>query len=278
MHKPTILYIVGLGHSGSTLLDLLLGSHTQAVGLGELGVLSSRSSEGSRELALREQPCTCGTPSRLDCPFWGGVDRWLHEEHGTSLMKIALDAPLRSDRVAANRALYSTISELTGRRYLVDSSKSRSRLRSLIEAQFDVRPIHLVREPHGVVYSNVRKGRSWLHYSGHYASSTLKTHRLLAARPHLLVRYEELAAEPEAVVRRIVEWVGLEFEPGQLCWTEFEHHQLSGNRMRFSGDPSIRLDRSWQEGLSRSQRIAISAFTLPSRVIVRAPRRGNVHT
>ena len=278
MEKPTIVYIVGLGHSGSTLLDLLLGSHTQVTSVGELGALSSKDREGFRELVLRESPCVCGTPSKFDCPFWSEIDRRLQQEHATSLMKIDLRAPLREDLIAANRALYSTISELTGHRYVVDSSKSRIRLRSLIEANFDVRPTHLVREPHGVVYSNVRKGRSWWYWSRHYTSVTLKTRRLLAAHPHLFVRYEDLATDPEATVRRILEWLGLEFEPAQLRWTDFDHHHLSGNRMRFSSDPSIRIDRSWQEGLSRSQRLAISALTLPSRAIVRAPRNKSDRT
>ena len=37
--KQKILYIAGLGHSGSTILDLSLGSHPDITGLGEIYTL-----------------------------------------------------------------------------------------------------------------------------------------------------------------------------------------------------------------------------------------------
>ena len=41
MNRPpvTIIYIAGIGHSGSTLLDVLLGSHPDICGVGEIGRL-----------------------------------------------------------------------------------------------------------------------------------------------------------------------------------------------------------------------------------------------
>ncbi|MBA4734312.1 hypothetical protein [Synechococcus sp. A15-28] len=36
MAEPGLLLIRGLGHSGSTILDLALGAHPQVVGLGEV--------------------------------------------------------------------------------------------------------------------------------------------------------------------------------------------------------------------------------------------------
>ena len=35
MNQPGLLLIRGLGHSGSTILDLALGAHPQVIGLGE---------------------------------------------------------------------------------------------------------------------------------------------------------------------------------------------------------------------------------------------------
>jgi hypothetical protein len=39
MHNYTLLYILGSGHCGSTLLDLLLNGHPQILGLGEMVAL-----------------------------------------------------------------------------------------------------------------------------------------------------------------------------------------------------------------------------------------------
>lgn len=62
--RPLNVFICSAGHSGSTLLDLLLGSHSAAISLGEITQLP-------KNLALNTE-CTCGRPVR-ECPFWAGV-------------------------------------------------------------------------------------------------------------------------------------------------------------------------------------------------------------
>src|ERR1700683_4878467 len=51
------VFILGCGHSGSTLLDLLLYGHSQIFGVGEL------------ERSRAEATCTCGLPAP-ECPIW----------------------------------------------------------------------------------------------------------------------------------------------------------------------------------------------------------------
>ena len=58
------VYICSSGHSGSTLLDLLLGSHSKISSLGEVIQLP-------KNLSLNTI-CTCGEPVR-SCPFWKKV-------------------------------------------------------------------------------------------------------------------------------------------------------------------------------------------------------------
>ena len=75
---PGLRLIRGLGHSGSTILDLALGAHSSIVGLGEaVRVLKKprmgESHKGSQQLrdALRfERRCTCGATAGT-CPVWG---------------------------------------------------------------------------------------------------------------------------------------------------------------------------------------------------------------
>ena len=62
------VYIASLSHSGSTLLDLLLGIHPKLVGLGEIiKVLSLTASEIDENLHMA---CSCGQRAE-DCVFWG---------------------------------------------------------------------------------------------------------------------------------------------------------------------------------------------------------------
>lgn len=61
---PKYVYICSAGHSGSTLLDMLLGSHSRVASLGEIDQLS-------KNLALNTE-CSCSVPIR-SCPLWSEV-------------------------------------------------------------------------------------------------------------------------------------------------------------------------------------------------------------
>lgn len=77
MTMPTIVYIAGLGHSGSTIFDLALGGHSAIAGLGEVHRLSIAS--GRDDSPMR---CSCDHPVGL-CSFW---------------VKVALELGARSSR------------------------------------------------------------------------------------------------------------------------------------------------------------------------------------
>jgi len=64
-----ILFIAGLEHSGSTLLDILLSSHPQAVGMGEIHPLIDKENRKRILKNAHERLCSCGLPF-LDCPIW----------------------------------------------------------------------------------------------------------------------------------------------------------------------------------------------------------------
>ena len=86
------------------------------------------------------------------------------------------------------------------------------------------------------------------------------------ARTPLEMSYEALATSPEREVARAVEWLGLDFEPGQMDWAEKEHHHIQGNHLRLNRDGRISLDRRWETGLTTWQKVCIRAVTLPTRV------------
>ena len=263
---PTIVYITSRGHSGSTLLDVLIGSHSQAVGLGEVEVLSSRDRRWSRADRLDVRACVCGASPTAACPFWQGVEAALRAEAGIGLRELELDSGDREIFRAHNRAFYEAVRRTSGRRLLVDSSKGLDRLAALLAAGvFDVRCIHLVRDPRGVAHSHRRRGRSWIEASRRWISAEMRTRRLLAERSHLRVRYEDLTQEPEPTLTRIMGWLGLPFESAQLDWTRHAHHNIAGNPMLRSREPAIRFDRSWERGLSPFQKAVITWMALPAR-------------
>jgi len=95
-----VLKITGLGRSGSTILDVVLGNHPQIESVGEAsnlirnGWISRESLRGIPKDRLRIPICTCG--KRLDvlyvdapgeaCPFWSSVRReWVERTDRDSI-------------------------------------------------------------------------------------------------------------------------------------------------------------------------------------------------
>ena len=77
MSVPRYIDICSAGHSGSTLLDLLLGSHSSIASLGEIDQLS-------KNIALNTD-CSCGAPIR-SCPLWSEVVRRFGAEIGIDIV------------------------------------------------------------------------------------------------------------------------------------------------------------------------------------------------
>ena len=125
-----VLYIMGAGRSGSTLLDMVLGSHPDVRGAGEL-------TNAARNGWLKNEDCSCGRPVN-DCPFWTEVlQLWTHRGFGdleryVSLQGIferyrQLPRLIREQRnpssefleyAAATRALFACIRRLAANRSL----------------------------------------------------------------------------------------------------------------------------------------------------------------
>ena len=273
MTEPyTLIYITSVDHSGSTLLDLLLSSHSQIAGMGEIKVLSKRVSAAHFQRWGITNPldrtCACGVRPISSCGFWKAVDGRMRNDAGLGLTALDLYSDDESTFVAHNRAVLRAIQAVTGRGYIVDLSKSLTRLRRLVDSGvFDVRPLHIVRNPLGVVYSKLTKRKLTLVQCARtYNRILLRTRRFLRHREHLEMSYEALATSPEREVARAVEWLGLDFEPGQMDWAEKEHHHIQGNHLRRNRDGRISLDRRWETGLTTWQKVCIRAVTLPTRV------------
>jgi len=237
--KPVVLYVVGYGRSGSTLLDRLLGSVDGFYSCGEIFELY-------RRVLNHRAPCSCGQHAE-ECPFWGDVLEKTFENTenglGISVKNFAdffystinkrnfghlLFPRLRSRdfrmRVAnietIIRRLYHAIAEVSGARVIVDSSKDRFYAWFLSEiGAVDLHLVHLVRDSRAVVYSHIRK--RFVPEIGYTATGNpFKTalawhlHNLLAERlqakhKYVRIRYEDLTEHPSQTISHIVETLGL---------------------------------------------------------------------
>jgi hypothetical protein len=269
-----VLYLAGMGRSGSTLTERLLGELPGVCAAGETVHLWQRG-------VTDDERCGCGVAFGR-CDFWSAVAGVAFG--GWAKLDVARIGTLRSrvDRTrhipllslpsmprAARRdlaeytsyyqRLYQAIAETSGCRTVVDSSKHASLAFGLSHrADIDLRVIHLVRDSRAVAYSwstwvgrpeaaagsymtrysPVRAAREWDLQNG--ALQLLARGRT----PVLRVRYEDLVSAVAPTLRLISRFAGLTAdEPAlgfvgggqQEQWAELgAAHTAAGNPMRFT--------------------------------------------
>ena len=250
-----IVYILSQGHSGSTLLDMLIGSHSKAFSIGERIV---------KNLGLEtNRPCTCGAETLSQCSFWSQVDNYL-ENFNHNLNQLQIEAARSETFQSHNSHYYNAISSISKADALIDSAKSINRLRKLSDCTvFNLKVIFLERSPFGVVASQHRRKGGWLYQTiMHQINSTAKRH-YAKYHDHLYVKYEDLTKDPEQHLQLIMQYIGLEFEATQINWTDTEFHLLGGSRLRFRPNVKIQPDERWRSELTLFQKIIIYAFNNP---------------
>lgn len=268
-----IAYVTGLGRSGTTLLDVLLNAHSRMVGVGEVHKL-----HGFANLLRQARPqsvdsignaCACGAPTIWDCPFWTAVDGELRGRTGRGLADLDLEASDRATFERDNFELFAAVAAASGAEYVIDSSKRVGRLRRLLaHPDLEVVPIHVLRNPKGRASSVGRRKGQIFRPTVQYSYRSLRLFALLFRRPHLVVHYERLAAEPEAEMRRIMGYLGLDYEPTQVTgWADSEHHNLAGNAVRRAESSEIGLRESWREEMGWATRAGIDLIAAPGRAL-----------
>ena len=252
-----VIYIAGMSHSGSTLLNLMLHAHPEIISVGELIDVNRRTHEGAKR--KKYSSCACGAPSIFECDFWSRVNARTIESSNKSLANfdILKDRTL-DDRQADSAVVLRAIADVSGKNVIVDSSKRPGRLSYLLKLKgLDVYPIHLIRSPHGQVSSLYRKKGPLLRHIYSYARIHGQIRRMVKDVPHSVVQYEDLVRDPERSLRCILEPLGLRFDPCQLRWAEHAHHTLGGNNLRWQPSDLV-LDERWKQSLNRLQQTIIS--------------------
>lgn len=302
MTEPNVklVYIIGEGRSGSTLLAVLLGGLPGYVPIGELRHLWLRG-------VLENQLCGCGDPF-LECRFWANVGesafggwsgqqarrmielqhqvdrlRWLPRLAG---MKLSARTRGLVDEYATTCGLvYAAAARVSGAHTVIDSSKSVAFGAILTRIPgVDPRVIHLVRDSRAVAYSWQRKrlrpevtGRSqymetfsplrssllWVSNNG--ATEALRVYRL----PRTRLAYEALVGDedPKALdgVRGLLglSSADIAFLRGPQVPVGVQH-TVAGNPSRFvQTEVTLHRDNEWLEAMTPRDRRIVAAVTFP---------------
>ena len=250
-----VIYIAGMSHSGSTVLNLMLNAHPAIFAVGELIDLNWVT-RGSLH-----PPCPCGAPSLCECEFWSRVNDLTQQEEGMSLSDLDVLNDRKLDERSANAIVFRAISKVSGKKFIVDFSKRPGRLAYLMQLKgLDVFPIHLIREPYGQVWSLSSKNGGFLRHICDYVRIHERIHRIVRHAPHSFIHYEDLVQDPKGTLDGILEPLGLQFDHAQLSWAEQRQHTIAGNKLRWQPHDLV-LDERWKRSLTPAQQFIIRLGT-----------------
>jgi hypothetical protein len=201
-----VCFICGAPHSGSTLLGLILGSHSQCFYAGEANKVRFL----HREDTHKDSMCkVCGR----NCPIWS--DFYLDPETD----------------------LYEQLSVITHKPIIIDSTKKPSWLQTQIKNVGDkgVKSclVYLFRDGRAVINSRLRKYKDsdpqevidrWMNH----LKQTNSFFREFP-REKIKIHYKELAVRPKQTIKALVKVLGIDFELEMIDFFKYEHHPLGGN-------------------------------------------------
>lgn len=199
------VFIFCSARSGSTLLRVVLGSHSQLYAPAELPLT---------HLAVRAET------------------RWIK----TSLEALGLTTD-DVENMLWDRLLADALAR-SGKPTVVVKTPANVRIwRRIAEIWPDARFIFLLRHPAAVVASLHKSwDPDWHNGQTGTANKVIdyslrrmgQVEEARSALPGLTVRYEELAADPAGVTHRICEFLGVPFEPAMLQYGKFDNHFTRG--------------------------------------------------
>ncbi|MGF1494970.1 MAG: sulfotransferase [Microcoleaceae cyanobacterium] len=237
-----VIFVLGIGRSGSTLLDYMLGSHPRCFDLNEISKLPEIHRHRERESTQI---------------FWNKEGKYWEQKFtpeeldrlvaGLSNHRLNPLIPLKVERFfrqlfGADYILnpYSQIFDKIDADVLVDSSKyvdwvsKKLNAREFRAGSLQGYLIHLVRDGRAVLnsYSRVYKDLTVEQFSRRWSTLMRQDEQFFEKFPaerKLLVRYEALASDPEATLTQICNMVGLSYDPEMIEYWKHEHYGIVGN-------------------------------------------------
>jgi len=294
--KLKLVYIVGTGRSGSTLLTTALGQISEIFSAGEMEYIS--------DLDIHSQLCGCGKQF-LDCEFWstinfegkkglqnlplkkfeqlrnrfeklGNIPRFLVDGHSSFYDDLVVYEDL------LEKLLFS-IAKRASVNIIVDSSKVLPRLFILNRLKnVEIVVIHLIRDPRAVAYS----------WTKHYIRPEVVTriefmHRYNPIRTairwlyknfllnisskrfdnYFRLFYEDFVASPKKALNSVLLFlertdIDIGFIAGDVLLKQKINHTLSGNPLRFDpGNIIIMKDNKWRREMKFLNKFSVSLVT-----------------
>lgn len=288
---PSVLFIMGAGRCGSTVMSVIIASHPEVESVGE----------------IKSWPRYKGQPRDYDhknddLEFWNSV---LEQYETISRAKCDFDKleDICNDiefnkgvgflsKITAlifskqnnkklqkyyehNSNLLCAIQKISGKKLILDSSKNVCRAIALLKhPNLNIKVIHLIRDPRGTVWSFMKKDVEQKHKDSLRAlldyfviNSTATMVRYLYKDRVIKVKYEDLVNHPSETIERIFKFIDLDdCRVQSMIGNDAEleiRHIFDGNRVRRNHSIKFRGDDEWKLKLPRIYKILCSIIARP---------------
>ncbi len=162
------------------------------------------------------------------------------------------------ERVGNTFKLYDLIRTAWQKSIVIDSSKNvRQAVEIYMRSPENTRIIFLVRDGRGVFNSGLRGGysirasmNSWLKYN---LRAQKYFERYVPVEHIFPLKYEELVSNPENILRRLCDFLSIEYEPAMADLEYGDRHIFEGNDTRFKRQIGLRLDEKWKHELAEKE-------------------------
>lgn len=262
------VYIASLPRSGSTLMGLILNQAATCSYIGE--------SFYWNKIRPKDFVCSCGEDkcSILNKAYGLIQNNDLILSLTETVPKIDAFLQDEDDRgeaenvflhelAAASRAMNEEADifrDVLGSSTIVNSSSN------IVLGEFltDWKLIVILRDPRGVINSLKKAAfrhekaipaNLWIPYVNDFAKRVLE----LKHENAMIVKYEDLCSDAASEIRKICDFVGIDFNDDMLLYRRKASHVLMANRMRLDQKEVIIEDDFWKNELSSEERNAISA-------------------
>lgn len=255
MPKKTIVFILSTNYAGSHYLSLLLGSNSRAEHLGEV-----------KNMAKNTRNCfICGSVSQ--CKLFKGIETVAKDKiYETLFSRVAPEVDV-----------------------LVDNSKKLEWVQQFLPlAEYELKFIHLIRDPRALV-------RRWLITYTTFEENLNQRLKLLRMHPenflsfvfgsqvdayikkwvylnesisqfinnnHLdgyVITYRDLVKNTAEELTSLNDWLGLQFEPEQVNYWQFQHHGTQKKDYEWVKEKKEQyFDLRWREYFSDAQQQKIA--------------------
>ncbi|GAA4280192.1 sulfotransferase family protein [Gaetbulibacter aestuarii] len=263
--KGNIIFIVGVGRSGTSLLQSMLNSHSEIVSLPETQFFRKYIASGKKKNQLEKK----------------GVESFIKILETDKAFQ-RLNVPLKGLKSLKNqdlsiKSVYWEILEIfiqkESKKHIVDKDpRNLDFINKIIDENKGAKVIQIVRDPRDVVLSKTKANWSakrpyWLHALIGEAQilNSQKYLKEVSNDKFFQIKYEDLLSTPKNVLERLCQFLEVKYEVNMLNFNKFSKELISKEEMQWKKEtlgPLLKNNsKKWRYELTHKQVVLIECMS-----------------